>query len=305
MKGLFLHSHARDSVSDPTADLTLLAKSGKLEVMTQDIRRSAVAWLAPAEKEDAFEFYYLISGKMEIVEDDCVTPLEPGDSITLQGLQQNVMLRCVEDAQVLCVTTSPVFSEHAYRQKLMMEQLRRIDEKDHYTLNHSQRVMHYATRLYEALGERCSDIILSDFVVGCLFHDIGKVNIPTAILSKPARLTEEEYTVMKRHCIESSNILEPLFGARVAALARKHHERLDGSGYPAGLSGDEISFPARILMVADAFDAMTSNRVYRKACSAEDAALELASLPEKYDSVVVDALLLLLRKGALTTEILD
>lgn len=300
MKGLFLHRHALDRESDPREDLTLLAKNGPMEVMMQAIRRDAVAWLEPAEKPDAFEFYFLVSGVMEIVEDDSTVELLPGDSITLQGLRQNVMLRCKEDASLLCVTNSPVFSDHAYRQKLLMEQLTRIDEKDHYTLSHSKRVMHYATRLYEALGEYCKDIVLTDFVVGCLFHDIGKLIIPISILNKPGRLTNEEYDVIKGHPAESATILEPLFGARVAALARAHHERLDGSGYPSHLKGDDISFAARILMVADSFDAMTADRVYRKAVTPEDAALELVSLSNQYDPIVTEMLLKMVRSGVLT-----
>lgn len=299
MKGLYIHQHHEHT--DSSSDLTLLARNGNIEITTQEILESAVAWLAPAEQEDAFEFYYLISGKMEIVEDNDVTVLLPGDSITLTRLTKDVMLRCIERARMLCVTNIPSFSvsNNTYWQNLLMEQLTRIDEKDHYTQAHSKRVMQYSKQLFDALRAHCGDISLDDFVVGCLFHDIGKINIPSAILSKPERLTDDEYTLMKTHSTESGGLLKPLFGDKVATLAASHHERLDGSGYPFGLTEKDIDFPTRILMVADAFDAMTSNRTYRKADSLEKAARELVSLPEKFDSVVTETLLKLVLDGSM------
>ena len=298
MKGLFIHSGNRDR-KDSFQDLSLLAKNGELEIMVQEISENAIAGFAPSEKENAFEFYYLLSGVLEITDaanNDRIT-LKEGDSITLQGLQQNVIVKCIRATRLLCVTNAPVFSETTYWQNLLLEQLARIDAKDHYTYRHSHGVMYYAVSLYEELKEYCHGISFRDYAIGALFHDIGKCNIPIGILTKPARLTDEEYAVIKQHPAESYQILLPLLGQQAAELAGMHHERMDGTGYPKGLKGDAIPFPARILMVADAFDAMTTDRVYRKAMTMETAASILISEQGAYDPVVTEALMKMIREN--------
>ena len=300
MKGLFIHSGDMER-KDSFQDLSLLAKNGDWEIMVQEISKNAVAGFAPSEKEDAFEFYYILNGILEITDstnNERIT-LKTGDSITLQGLQQNVIVKCLEYTRLLCVTNVPIFSETTYWQNLLLEQLARIDRMDHYTYSHSHGVMHYAVTLYEELKDHCKSISFRDYAIGALFHDIGKCNIPVEILTKPGRLTDEEYTVIKQHPIESRRILEPMLGEKAAALAGMHHERMDGTGYPNGLKGDEIPFPARILMVADAFDAMTTDRVYRKAMTMEVAADELVKAGKAYDPVVVEALRTMLRENRL------
>ena len=96
-------------------------------------------------------------------------------------------------------------------------------------------------------------------------HDIGKIGIPDSVLNKPGRLTDEEYAVMKSHVTKGAEILKGITSiAHIVEGARYHHERYDGSGYAEGLKGEEIPLSARIIGIADAFDAMTANRVYRK-----------------------------------------
>lgn len=300
MEGLYIHSADNGANDGKKKDLSLLAKHGDLEIMTQRIAKSSAAWLCPAEREDAFEFYYLLSGKVELtVTGGTGIVLGPGDSFTLKGLKENIVMRCLANAQVLCITNTPAFNDVTYWRETWMEQLKRIDEKDHYTLHHSQAVMYYAMRLFEELKEYCSDFDINDFVVSALFHDIGKCNVPLNILCKPEHLSEEEYEIIKRHPAESRKILRPLYGERMAALAGMHHERLDGSGYPDGIKGDKIPFEVRILMVADAFDAMTRRRVYREPVGMEEAARELNGLPTMYDEIVTAKLLELILDGKL------
>lgn len=300
MKGLYIHSGDRTG-KDSFQDLSLLAKNGDWEIMVQEINQNAIAGFAPSEKENAFEFYYVLNGVLEITDsanNERIT-LKSGDSITLQGLKQNVIVKCIEYTRLLCVTNVPVFTETTYWQNLLLEQLARIDKMDHYTYSHSHGVMHYAVVLYEELKEHCKSISFRDYAIGALFHDIGKCSIPVEVLTKPGRLTDEEYAIIKQHPAESYRILQPLLGEQAAALAGMHHERMDGKGYPRGLKADEIPFPARILMVADAFDAMTTDRVYRKAMTMEAAADELVKAGEAYDPVVVATLLKMIREGRL------
>ncbi|MCD4775075.1 MAG: response regulator [Candidatus Aegiribacteria sp.] len=138
-----------------------------------------------------------------------------------------------------------------------------VDAKDPYTHNHSRNVAAYVTRIASHLKLPSRELSLLNNAA--LLHDIGKIGIPEIILNKESSLTEEEYNVIKTHPEVGYNILRPVtaFGSFINAV-RYHHERYDGKGYPAGLSGQEIPFHARILAVADCFDAMTSDRVYRK-----------------------------------------
>ena len=143
-----------------------------------------------------------------------------------------------------------------------------LDAKDKYTNGHSMRVAFYATRLAEKLGwdrERISILRYES-----LLHDIGKIGVPDAILNKPSRLSEMEFGLIKSHTIVGSDILKNMIAVPGAsAVARYHHERYDGTGYPNGLSGTDIPLNARLVGIADAYDAMSSDRIYRKALAPE------------------------------------
>jgi putative nucleotidyltransferase with HDIG domain len=151
---------------------------------------------------------------------------------------------------------------------------RTIEAKDPYTGGHTERVGEYALMLARELG--FAEEELEAVEVGAIVHDIGKIGIPDRILLKPGRLDSEEFAEMRRHPEISSYILEGLDLPRIVLdMARNHHERFDGNGYPDGLAGENIPLAARILTVADAFDAMTSDRPYRAALATEDALAEI------------------------------
>src|SRR5262249_31820638 len=130
-------------------------------------------------------------------------------------------------------------------------------------------------------------------LIGTPLHDIGKIGIQDAILLKPDRLTAEEFELMKSHTVKGAAILEPIPAlAPVIPIVRSHHERWDGQGYPDGLAMDKINLLARIVAVADAFDAMTSPRPYRPAMPMEKALAELAAKAgTHFDPVCVNAFL--------------
>jgi putative nucleotidyltransferase with HDIG domain len=151
---------------------------------------------------------------------------------------------------------------------------RTIEAKDPYTGGHTERVGEYALMLAREIGFEEED--LEAVEVGAIVHDIGKIGIPDRILLKPGRLDAEEFAEMRRHPEISSYILEGLeLPEIVRHMARHHHERYDGNGYPDGLAGEDIPLAARVLTVADAFDAMTSDRPYRPALAVEDALAEI------------------------------
>ena len=141
-----------------------------------------------------------------------------------------------------------------------------IDAKDPYTKGHSTRVSQYAVMIAGALGWEKERI--EDLRYAALLHDIGKIGVPDSLLNKPSRLTDVEFAIIKSHTTTGGEILGEHTVVKPARdVALSHHERYDGKGYPHGLSGTEITEEARIVSIADAFDAMNSNRIYRKARS--------------------------------------
>jgi response regulator RpfG family c-di-GMP phosphodiesterase len=171
-----------------------------------------------------------------------------------------------------------------------------IDAKDAYTRGHSERVAVYASRLGNQMGLR-KEMIERIYFAG-LLHDVGKIGIPDAIITKPDRLTLEEYEEIKRHPEIGAKILEPVeFLRSIVPCVRHHHEWYDGcqSGYPERLAGDQIPLPSRVILVADTVEAMTSDRPYRKALSIDVVVAELHKYSgTQFDPVVVDAFLRLL-----------
>ena len=164
-----------------------------------------------------------------------------------------------------------------------------LETRDAETHGHSERVVTFSLRLGRELGLDKAQMTALEF--GSLLHDIGKIGVPDAILRKPAKLTEEEWMRMREHPRHGQQILREIeFLAGAARVVAQHHERWDGSGYPFGLRGEEIDLNARIFAVADAFDAMISDRVYRRGRSYEAAREELDGWSgRQFDPQVVEA----------------
>ena len=172
-----------------------------------------------------------------------------------------------------------------------------IDAKDSYTKGHSERVAQYSVQIAKELGlsEKRQQQIHSI----ALLHDIGKIGISDSILLKPARLTDEEFARMKEHTSIGGKILQSLSSLdSINYGALYHHERYDGKGYPQGLSGEDIPLFGRIICVADALDAMTSNRAYRNHLSVEKVLSEIENgKGTQFDPTIADALLDLIKRN--------
>jgi len=164
-----------------------------------------------------------------------------------------------------------------------------LETRDLETHGHSERVVTYSLRLGREYGLDSQRIKALEF--GSLLHDIGKIGVPDSILRKPAKLTDDEWVLMRQHPVHGQQILRGIeFLEGAARVVAQHHEQWNGSGYPAGLSGEDIDVCARIFAVADAFDAITSDRVYRKGKPYEAAAQELDDWAGKqFDPKVVEA----------------
>lgn len=172
-----------------------------------------------------------------------------------------------------------------------------LDAKCDYTAGHSLRVSRIAVLIGRQLG--LTDEHLRDLELGGILHDIGKIGVPESILWKPDKLTDEEKSIMSRHPVKSAEIIGDLKGLkRAREYVKHHHEYYDGNGYPDGLSGETIPIGARIILVSDAYDAMTTDRPYRNAIGHVRAIEELKKLAgTQFDPSVVNALLALTEDG--------
>jgi response regulator RpfG family c-di-GMP phosphodiesterase len=164
-----------------------------------------------------------------------------------------------------------------------------LETRDSETHGHSERVVTYSLRLGREYGLASEKLKALEF--GSLLHDIGKIGVPDSILRKPGKLTEEEWIKMREHPVHGQQILRGIeFLAGAARVVAQHHEKWDGSGYPLGLREEEVDVCARIFAVADAFDAITSDRVYRRGKSYQEAAQELDDWAgRQFDPKVVEA----------------
>ena len=172
-----------------------------------------------------------------------------------------------------------------------------IDAKDTYTKGHSNRVSAYSVLLGRKLG--LSESNLDELRYSAILHDVGKIGVPDVILNKPGKLTDTEYGLIKTHTeigaeiLKGTNIIK-----KASVIARHHHERYDGQGYPDGLRGDDIPYMARIVAIADAYDAMNSSRVYRKKMEREQIREELVrGRGKQFDPIMIDEFIRMFDEG--------
>ncbi len=172
-----------------------------------------------------------------------------------------------------------------------------LDEKDQYTHGHSRRVTNLALEMAEHVTEETVDV---DLLSLCgMLHDIGKIGVPDRILTSPDTLSEEEFEIIKKHPVQGAHILQPMESderiAEISKVIKHHHERFDGTGYPSGLRGTAIPLLARIIAIADSFDAMTSGRSYREGLSIETAIEEIRkNMGSQFDPVLAEKFIYLM-----------
>jgi HD-GYP domain-containing protein (c-di-GMP phosphodiesterase class II) len=178
-----------------------------------------------------------------------------------------------------------------------------VEMRDHYTVGHTWRVTHFAIEIGKALG--WSEEQLKQCEMGGVLHDVGKIAVNDSILKKPERLTDEEFAQMKVHPERGARFLQDWELLRpLVPYCLYHHERYDGNGYPFGLAGEDIPVEGRVIAAADTFDAMTSNRPYRKGLPPEVAIAELeGGRGGQFDPLIVDALVKCYREGKIARVI--
>lgn len=273
--GLFLNHYDFKGTTDPLEAIELV-KNEHFDLLLLDFLMMPIHGDQVVEEIRKFNksiYILLLTGHK-----DLAPPLETIKRLDIQGYWEKTdkfdqLLLLIESAlksveQMRIINDINAKLENAYDDLKnayigTMESLRlAVDAKDSYTKNHSDRVSYYAVLLAKALNLPENEIEL--IKNGGLFHDIGKIGIPDSILQKAGKLTDDEYHDIKNHPSIGEHILMPakIFND-IIPMVKHHHERFDGKGYPSGLAGNDIPLSARIVCIADSFDAMTSDRSYR------------------------------------------
>lgn len=219
---------------------------------------------------------------------------DSGSPLSLFSIIQDITERRLSEAAV--IESKAVIESMVYDFAETMGRI--VEARDPYTQGHQQRVANLSKRIAVRMG--LSQVAVDEVEMAGLLHDVGKLRVPTEILTKPGHLSPIEFALVKDHSAQSYEILKAIaFPWAIADVVLQHHERMDGSGYPDGIAGDDILLAARILMVADVVEAMATHRPYRPALGADAAMDEVASHPEKFDAHVVAACLSLHADGEL------
>lgn len=273
-------SSSLESVVTKAGSLDLLASGHGVEVVRGSLQDGERLNFVPAEPGGprAIEVAVLIDGTLLLPDALGGGALAAGSVLSAEGLDEPVSFTARGDVSFLYVTSAPMFHHISHD----MHELRRlavdIEVTDGYTADHCDRLQRLSYATGRELGLNASQLYNLDF--GAYLHDVGKIRVPTSILLKPGKLDAEEWAIIKQHPSHGRELLENTFMRVAGPIVEQHHERCDGSGYPYGLSGDEILIESAIVAVADTYDAMTSDRPYRKGLPPETAFEELESLAD-------------------------
>lgn len=267
---------------------SLKAKDEKLEVIFIEAKAGKSLFLHPYECENAMYMFYLIEGKLFYTKEK--TFLAAGDSITAKDLSETEFFDITEDCKILMITQREFFDVQAqYAMKLTCE-MNKIQNKDLYTEEHCNRTGNLAGKIGTRIG--LSNDRINELMFASKIHDLGKIEVPLDILNKPGKYTDEEFEIMKKHSLNGFNIISDYVTEREARIVLEHHEKINGSGYPFGINGDDMLLESRILAVADAYDALISDRPYRKGFTTEEAInIILKDKGILWDEMIVETLL--------------
>lgn len=267
--------------------------NGKMQVVYYTLRNKECLNIAP-DDYSVTAVLYVLEGHIKIYSNEEVFDLQAHDSVMLTDIKNSYYLESEGFTKLIAISSE--VNQDPQEDEALNEMLKEEEKKDIYTMGHSKRVSLYAKRL--ALAYESTYNVISLSAAACM-HDIGKINTPTSILRKPERLTDEEFEIIKQHPIDSYTILKEKLEERIAVAALQHHERLDGTGYPNGLKGDQIGMDARIIAIADVFDAMTCKRTYNEPKPQMEVVEYLENNLDKYDAAIVRILRRKVEKGEL------
>ncbi len=263
-----------------------------LEVNVYKFIKGSGLSIVPTQNSEEVKTFIVMYGSCYNAETESV--LVPGDIVVMKNSDEYVNLIMLESTEIIeqgyNVNSFKSVDENVTN---LLDILDSIQQKDLYTDEHCKRVFNLSTRMALKLGYK--GFKLYYLRRAARYHDIGKLYISDAILSKPDKLNDLEYAEMKNHVNLGKELIQDIFCEEIFSIISQHHERIDGSGYPNGLIGEEISEEGKILAICDSYDAMTTDRVYKKGKSHEEAILELRDLAgilydERLVEVFIDVL---------------
>lgn len=264
-----------ESVTYSNSRIERIYLSDNFDIGRYRFQKDIILYIDPIEEEQIVKSYLVLDGSCMDLEDKAV--LETGDLIVVENSDEMISLHMLENTTLLIhaqrTTSIDNFKSSAAE---IIQLLNELQNKDHYTKEHSDRVFHLAKRMGLALGYHSKQIY--NLNKAARFHDIGKVYIENDILNKPSSLSHEEYKEIQKHVELGQEMILESFDPQIYDIILQHHERIDGSGYPYGLLGDAILEEAKILAICDSYDAMTTDRVYKKGKSKIEALEELKAL---------------------------
>ncbi|SHK40640.1 HD domain-containing phosphohydrolase [Hespellia stercorisuis] len=296
MSGIYVkqpadYNHSFEPYYQETQAIEVFHKGG-LETLLFRMQKGISGCFQAVPGEDNSEVYYIVSGKIRLIPlDEDPVILETGDFFSFSDRKDGTIFYIQQDTEFLCVSNGALYEGNLDIAKSINKMMDQLQEKDGDSRSHGERVRSMVIRMVGRMKQFDAsqlEVILQATRV----HDVGKIRVPLPILIKPDRLTDDEYEIMKRHAAYSAEFTKELFDGELARIVRHHHERYDGTGYPDGLKGEEIPIGARIIAVAEAYDAMTISKSYHKGVSAKEAMEELRRCAgTQFDPVCVEALL--------------
>lgn len=282
------------------ADVILLGQWDGLSNALYSLHKGENLWVQfnlDAEAE-VVETYTLLTGTVEIQYEGIRRNFQLGETIDASQYEKTISFHAETDAEILIKTTVEIFEHGFFESQVLQEEADAIEKLDGYTYMHCNRIKNYSIEVWTELD--MPKRFLQTLRWGAYFHDIGKLSVPLEILNKPGPFTAEEWEIMKAHTTEGAKMIRNHkvdMLRKSAFIVEQHHERYDGKGYPYGLKGDEISLEASIVSVVDSFDAMTTDRAYKKALPIKDAIQELVEgRGTQFNPKAVDAFLSVLEK---------
>lgn len=294
---IITHGEYLDKIAKKSTQLYLLLQLSGVEIIRQDIESNRRFTLKGDEEWNGFEFIYILEGRLLYLERERV--LEKGEIVITKGLSREYYFKTLSNVSLLYVTDASVFQTQCDLIENLLTLSKTVAEKDVTTESHCERLQELSMLIGEEL--RLHEDRLHHLIYGAYLHDIGKIRVPREILQKEGALSNEEWETIKMHPTWGRDIiLEEMKGSyveKVAAIVYQHHERYDGSGYPQRLKGDAILLEAQIVSIADTFDAITSDRPYKKKESVKRAIEEIERGAEsQFHPMVVDAFLKVLEE---------
>lgn len=243
-------------------------------------------------------YYLVLKGALEFVFEKEKMKISKNQIIEVKN-KSSFDIYALEESTVLFISLSA--SNIDKNIDSLTAQMRELEKIDPYTQGHNHRVGKYSNAIMHYIKPNYTS---NELAFAASYHDIGKTKVNLEVLNKRGRLTNDEWQQIQKHPVYSYEIIKPILGEKIAMIARCHHEKLDGTGYPDGLKKKQIPYEAQILAVADVFDALTSKRAYHNSLSSQEAINILKKDVEagKIDKAAVDALEALVNLGVINPE---